>query len=67
MKVVQLRKYKDKDWESLTPFLELKAPLVLVFGNRLELEEPKIYKAMQKVKGYRDHALKGDRKCTVIF
>lgn len=49
MKVVQLRKYLDKDWESLTSFLQLKSPLVLVFGNRFELEAPKIYKAMQKI------------------
>lgn len=48
MKIVQLRKLKDQDWQSLTPFIELKNPLVMVFGSRVELEEPKIYKAINK-------------------
>ena len=45
MKTVQLRKYNDGDWEYLTPKLDLKSPLVLVFGNRYALEDDKIYKS----------------------
>lgn len=47
MKIVQLRKFKDKDWQALTPFTELKEPLVMVFGCRTELEQPEIYKAIK--------------------
>lgn len=49
MKIVQLRKYKGQDWQSLTPYQKLKNPLVLVFGNRFELEEPKIYKGIKNM------------------
>lgn len=48
MKVIQLRKEKDKDWQFLTSFIKLENPLVLVFGNRKELENPKIYKAISE-------------------
>ncbi|WP_248722634.1 FIST signal transduction protein [Seonamhaeicola sp. ML3] len=48
MKIVQLRKLKGQDWQSVTPFIELKEPLVMVFGDRKEFEEPRIYKAIEK-------------------
>lgn len=43
MKTVQLVKHNNKDWEYLSDNLELKNPLVLVFGNRFFLEEKGIY------------------------
>ncbi|TYA78474.1 FIST signal transduction protein [Seonamhaeicola marinus] len=49
MKIVQLRKYKGQDWQSLNTFQKLNNPLVLVFGNRFELEEPKIYKGIKNM------------------
>ncbi len=49
MKIVQLRKYKDQDWQSLTQYQELKNPLVMVFGNRFELEAPKIHKGIKSI------------------
>ncbi len=49
MKTVQLRKFKGKDWEFLTPNIKLKNPLVLVFGNRYELENRNIYKNVKKI------------------
>jgi len=47
MKTVQLKKDKGKDWLFLSPKLILKNPLVLVFGNRLMLEEPNIYESVR--------------------
>lgn len=43
MKIVQLVKYRQKDWEYLTDKHVLKKPLVIVFGNRHLLECPTIY------------------------
>ena len=43
MKTVQLKKHKDKNWDYLSPKLELNNPLVLAFGNRYLLENPTIY------------------------
>ena len=43
MKTVQLKKHKNKDWEYLSENLDLKAPLVLVLGNRYMLEDVTIY------------------------
>jgi hypothetical protein len=43
MKTVQLIKRPNLDWEFLTPKMELKNPLVLVFGNRFLLEDKNIY------------------------
>lgn len=43
MNTVQLVKFKDKDWKYLTPEKKLKAPLVLVFGDRILLEKPNIF------------------------
>ncbi|WP_203258927.1 FIST signal transduction protein [Hyunsoonleella ulvae] len=39
MKIVQLKKYKDKAWEYLSPKQTLSKPLVLVLGNRYMLEK----------------------------
>ncbi len=43
MKTVQLVKRDNKNWEYVTPKQELKEPLVLVFGNRLAIENKNIY------------------------
>ncbi|WP_179352106.1 FIST signal transduction protein [Winogradskyella vidalii] len=43
MKTVQLIKYNDKDWVYVGDNQKLKAPLVLVFGNRYMLEDSSIY------------------------
>ncbi|WP_289044895.1 FIST N-terminal domain-containing protein [uncultured Olleya sp.] len=43
MKTVQLVKHKNKDWQYVVENQELKAPLVLVFGNRYLLEDTTIY------------------------
>ncbi len=43
MKTVQLQKRKDSDWKYLSEEIQLKEPLVLVFGNRYLLEDKKIY------------------------
>ncbi len=49
MKTVQLRKYKNSDWEYLSPKIELESPLVLVFGNRYDLEDESVYKSIKKL------------------
>ena len=43
MKAVQVVKHKDQDWHYVGEQQDLKAPLVLVFGNRLMLEDANIY------------------------
>ena len=43
MKTVQLKKKDGENWDYLSPKLELKTPLVLVFGNRFMLESKTIY------------------------
>ncbi|QNM86906.1 FIST C-terminal domain-containing protein [Polaribacter pectinis] len=43
MKTVQLKKVKNKDWQYLSKKLSLKNPLILVFGNRLMLEDPNLF------------------------
>ena len=43
MKTVQLRKHKNEDWEYLSEAIDLKNPLVLIFGNRYLLEDDSIY------------------------
>ncbi|WP_435415298.1 FIST signal transduction protein [Polaribacter aestuariivivens] len=47
MKTVQLLKKVNKDWEYLSPKIALKTPLVLVFGNRHQLEDVNIYKEIK--------------------
>ncbi|WP_425076752.1 FIST signal transduction protein [Psychroserpens sp. S379A] len=47
MKTVQLVKQNDKDWQYVSPKLELKKPLVLVFGNRYALEESSLYEEVR--------------------
>lgn len=48
MKTVQLVKHKNKDWEYVIENQALKAPLVLVFGNRYLLEDNSIYEDIRK-------------------
>ncbi|WAC01340.1 FIST C-terminal domain-containing protein [Lacinutrix neustonica] len=43
MKIVQIKKRKDQDWEYLSPKIVLKNPLVLILGNRYMLEDASIY------------------------
>ncbi|PQJ72597.1 FIST signal transduction protein [Polaribacter butkevichii] len=43
MKTVQLKKNKNSDWKYLSENIPLKAPLVLVFGNRFLLEDEAIF------------------------
>lgn len=43
MKTVQLRKHKNEEWEYLSDAIDLKNPLVLIFGNRYLLEDNTIY------------------------
>ncbi len=47
MKTVQLKKYKNTDWEYISEKLILKSPLVLVFGNRYLLENHNIYEEVK--------------------
>lgn len=49
MKTVQLRKQENTDWEYLSEKIELKAPLVLVFGNRYMLENTNIYEQVREL------------------
>lgn len=49
MKTVQLRKSINSNWEYLSEKIPLKAPLVLVFGNRYMLEEENIYKEIKHI------------------
>ncbi|MFK5982087.1 MAG: FIST N-terminal domain-containing protein [Flavobacteriaceae bacterium] len=44
MKIVQLKRTKDSQWEYYGKKIDLINPLVLVFGNRYLLEDPEIYK-----------------------
>ncbi|TYP96709.1 hypothetical protein C7447_1065 [Tenacibaculum adriaticum] len=48
MKTIQGKKIKDKEWEFDSDFLNLKDPLVLIFGNRYLLESNTIYKEIRK-------------------
>ena len=47
MKTVQLKKSKNSDWEYLSENIELNAPLVLVFGNRIMLDNDSIYEEIK--------------------
>lgn len=47
MKIVQLKRQQQKDWEYLSQKQPLQAPLVLVFGNRFLLEEANVYSDIQ--------------------
>ncbi|RCW93929.1 FIST signal transduction protein [Winogradskyella arenosi] len=47
MKTVQLVKHSQEDWVYVGKSQPLKAPLVLVFGNRLLLEDPLIYQEIK--------------------
>lgn len=43
MKIVQLKKHKENDWEYLSPKQSLSKPLVLVLGNRYMLEYDTVF------------------------
>jgi len=43
MKIVQLVKHENKDWQYVLERQELQSPLVLVFGNRYLLESDSLY------------------------
>lgn len=49
MKTVQLKKSKNESWQLLSPELKLNKPLVLVLGNRYDLEDPQIHKNITKL------------------
>lgn len=43
MKTVQLKKYKESNWDYLSPKQRLSTPLVLVLGNRYMLEHDTVF------------------------
>ncbi|GAB5563738.1 MAG: FIST C-terminal domain-containing protein [Winogradskyella sp.] len=47
MKTTQLKKEKDGEWIYLSEKLDLKNPLVLIFGNRFLLEDETIYEQVR--------------------
>tara|TARA_B110000091_G_C13800395_1_gene469947 strand:- start:24 stop:1163 length:1140 start_codon:yes stop_codon:yes gene_type:complete len=49
MKTVQLKKAANKSFQYLSEELTLKAPLVLVFGNRFMLQEKNIFKEVREL------------------
>lgn len=49
MKTVQLVKHKNKNWEYVIKKITLIEPLVLVFGNRLMLEDDSIYEEIKEM------------------
>ena len=49
MKIVQLKKIKNKNLEYLSAKKILKEPLVLVFGNRLMLEDKNVFNEIRRV------------------
>jgi hypothetical protein len=49
MKTVQLKKNKDSNWQYISEEFTLKNPLVLVFGNRILLEDENLYKEIRNI------------------
>jgi hypothetical protein len=49
MKTVQLKRNNKSDWRYLSEKMELKEPLVLVFGNRFLLESETIYEEIKAI------------------
>jgi hypothetical protein len=49
MKTVQLKRSKNSNWEYVSEKKELRAPLVLVFGNRFLLEDNAIFKEIRAI------------------
>lgn len=49
MKTVQLRKFKNQDWNYIGERESLKNPLVLVLGNRYLLEDDNIYSEVKEL------------------
>ncbi|KJD33695.1 histidine kinase [Tamlana sedimentorum] len=49
MKIVQLKKKENSNWEYLSKNITLNNPLVLVFGNRFLLEQTNIYSEVSEL------------------
>jgi len=49
MKTVQIQRKRKEDWIYLSDNQALKAPLVLIFGNRFLLEDPQIFSEVRKL------------------
>ncbi|WP_339875745.1 FIST signal transduction protein [Olleya marilimosa] len=49
MKIAQLVKHKNKNWEYVVEKQKLIEPLVLVFGNRFMLEEKTVYQELRQI------------------
>ncbi|MFQ3238530.1 MAG: hypothetical protein ACI9NI_000813 [Olleya marilimosa] len=49
MKIAQLVKHKNKNWEYVVEKQKLIEPLVLVFGNRFMLEEKTVYQDLRQI------------------
>jgi len=49
MKIAQLVKHKNKNWEYIVEKQKLIEPLVLVFGNRFMLEEKTVYQELRQI------------------
>jgi hypothetical protein len=65
MKIIQAYKKKNENWEYLTKEKELKNPLVLVFGNRMELEHPEVIDEIRKEFPY-EHLVFGSTAGEII-
>ncbi|AUP77649.1 FIST signal transduction protein [Flavivirga eckloniae] len=49
MKIIQLKKHKNKEWEYLSEKQDLSNPLVLIFGNRFMLEEASVFEEIRGI------------------
>ncbi|GIQ61258.1 histidine kinase [Flavobacterium collinsii] len=65
MKIIQAYKKKNKNWEYLKKEGELKNPLVLVFGNRMQLERLEVIEAIRKEFPY-EHLVFGSTAGEII-
>ncbi|MBF4473587.1 FIST signal transduction protein [Flavobacterium sp. HJJ] len=65
MKLIQAYKKKNESWEYLTKEKELKNPLVLVFGNRMQLERPEVIDDIRKEFPY-EHLVFGSTSGEII-
>lgn len=65
MKIVQAKKVKNADWEFLQENVKLKNPLVFVFGDRFQLENPEIINNVKKQFPY-EHIVYGSTSGEII-
>ncbi len=49
MKTVQLQRKANEEWQYISDSQYLKNPLVLIFGNRMLLENPNLYAEVQEI------------------